>query len=158
MSLQQAAHTTSCRRSVAATPVNTPLQLRNNVWRSHTHTHAEHQLLFLSLSQWDEVSPASTGSGAEAFGPHEVVCVASLPAELTVQHRPVPVGRPYNVRETNMVNRVSIQRRSSCTMVSKKYCREKYVRLLDATKKSVQSLLTEKSTAATNHYYTSATT
>lgn len=60
------------------------------------------QIFFFFLRQRNQVSPARTGSGAEALGPHEVVRVASFPTELTVQHRSVPVARPC-VCDTNVV-------------------------------------------------------
>lgn len=46
-----------------------------------------------SLTPSEPVSPPGAGRGAEALGPHEVVGVASLPAELAVQHSAVLVGR-----------------------------------------------------------------
>lgn len=41
-------------------------------------------------------SPACTGCGAKAFGPHEVVGVASFTTELTVQHRSLPMSWPWD--------------------------------------------------------------
>lgn len=92
-------------------------------------------------SQRDEVSPACTGSGAEALGPHEAVRVASLPAELAVQHRPVPVGRPcgrdtFRVRVCVLSELISLLQQMEDQTVS--------FYSLNATERHVQLFVTEK--------------